>query len=287
MKSHLDCFPCFLRQTLIALRATTGNRELQEQVMKAVLEDVARADMTLSPAHTTTHIHRRIRKMIGGDPFADIKAEYNGIALDLYPFLKKTVQESRTPFATAARLAIAGNIIDFGIFSAVDIEGAVSRALGSPLAADDSDLLRAALERDREVLYLLDNAGEIVFDRVFIEELQSLGIQVTAAVKGGPVINDCTRRDAEETGLTGICEVIDNGSDAVGTILEWTSPDFNARFRSAPVVISKGQANFETVQEPDKTVFYLFQSKCDVVSRELGLALKSMILSRTRMALDK
>lgn len=280
MKIHLDCFPCFVKQTLIALRYGTKDAALQEKTLTSVFDDIKKADTSKPPAYATTFIHRTIRQSLGRDPFRAIKSEYNQIALGLYPSLRKTVEESDDPLRTASRLAIAGNVIDFGIFTSVDIEGTVRRALTNPLSVDDYPLFRKALNRAKEILYLLDNAGEIVFDRILIETLISRGKKVTAVVKGSPVLNDCTREDAVEVGLTKICEVIDNGSDAVGTILEWTSPTFRKRYNGIPFVISKGQGNFETLQDPKKKVFYLFQSKCEVVSRELGLSLGSMILKK-------
>ncbi len=280
MRVHLDCFPCFLRQTIIALRYGTRDREIQERVLKAVLEDIEKADTSLPPAYATTFIHRTIRRQLDGDPFEAIKSEYNQIALRLYPSLRKIVWENDDPLLTASRLAIAGNVIDFGIFTSVDIEGAIARALNGPLSVDDYEYFKPSILEAEKVLYLLDNAGEAVFDRILIETIKSLGKEVTAVVKGSPVINDCTRTDAEETGLTEVCEVIDNGSDGVGTILEWTSQDFRERYSHFPYVISKGQGNFETFSDPEKTTIYLFQSKCEVVSKELGLSLGSMILKK-------
>jgi uncharacterized protein with ATP-grasp and redox domains len=254
---------------------------LQEKILKAVLQEVEQTDTSRPPAYTTTFIHRKIRQLLQGDPFRQIKSEYNQIALALYPFLKKLVQESRDPLWTASRLAVAGNVIDFGIFTSVDIEGTVQRALHSPFAVDEYHAFQDALSDTEEVLYLLDNAGEIVFDRILIETMVSHGKRVLAVVKGSPVLNDCTMADAIEAGLTEICEIIDNGSDAVGTIIEWTSGDFQRKYAQAQFIISKGQGNFETVSDPKKTIVYLFQSKCEVVSRELGLSLGSMILKRS------
>lgn len=283
MKVHLDCFPCFLRQAIIALRYGTKDKHLQEQVLKAVLDDIKLSDTNRPPAYTTTFIHRRIRDMIGDDPFKDIKSEYNRIALGLYPSLKRLVSEGRDPLHTASRLAIAGNIIDFGIFTSVDIEASIERSLNNPLSIDDYPSFKAAIERGKRILYLLDNAGEIIFDRVLIETLISLGNSVTAVVKGFPIINDCTINDALESGLNSVCEIIDNGSDGVGTILELTSPNFRRYFERADLIISKGQGNFETLQDVkrDKNIFYLFQSKCEVVSKEIGLSLGSMILLKS------
>jgi len=303
MRVSLDCFPCFLRQAIIALRLGTNDVSLQKAILKSTLEDIQRTDTSKPPAFTTTFIHRKIRRMLGMDPFKDIKSEYNQIALKLYPSLKTTIENSPDPLWTGVRLAIAGNVIDFGIFTplekklrplgggkkrvaltgftSIDIEGTISKALNSKIAVDDYNSLKDAVSSADEILYLTDNAGEIVFDRLLIETLIQFGKKVKAVVKGSPVINDSTMEDARESGLTKICEIMDNGSEAVGTILDWTSSTFQKTFKDAQLIISKGQANFETLIGTEKKLFFLFQSKCDVVSKELSLSTGSMLLKKS------
>jgi uncharacterized protein with ATP-grasp and redox domains len=281
MRVHLDCFPCFIRQTIIALRFGTKDELLQERILKSILPEIQIADISMPPAFTTTFIHRKIRQLLGKDPFKELKSEYNEIALGLYPSLKTMVKESQNPLWTATRLAIAGNVIDFGIFTSVDIEGTILKAINNLLAVDEFDIFKKAISDTDTILYLTDNAGEIVFDRILIETLISADKKVTVVVKGSPVINDSTIEDALESGLTGICEVVDNGSDAVGTILPWTSSAFQKLFRNAELIISKGQGNFETLTGIQKNIFFLFQSKCDVVSKELGLSNGSMLLKKS------
>jgi len=281
MKTHLDCFPCFLRQAIIALRFGTKDEVLQETILKSTLEEIRKAETSKPPAYTTTFIHRKIRQMLGKDPFREIKSEYNRIALGLYPSLKTAIEQSPDPLWTGARLAIAGNMIDFGIFTSIDIEGAVRKAFNPHIAVDNFKAFKEAVFKSDEILYLTDNAGEIVFDKLLIETLSRLGKKVKAVVKGAPVLNDSTMDDAEETGLAAVCEVIHNGSDAVGTMLDWTSPAFQKIFHKAGIVISKGQGNFETLPENEKTIFFLFQSKCDVVSKELRLSKGSMLLKKS------
>jgi uncharacterized protein with ATP-grasp and redox domains len=283
--TQLECFPCFVRQALICLGTGDHPEALRHKVVRTTLAEAQKADMSRSPAHFTSGLHRRIRDMLGGDPFAEIKSRYNRIALELYPGLKRTVAESPDTLATAARLAVAGNIIDFGIFTSVDIEGTVARALDEPFAVDHMEEFRTAVRGSADVLYLLDNAGEAVFDRLLIEEFLAMGKRVTVAVKGGPVLNDCTVDDARQTGLDTLCPVVDNASDAVGTILEDVSPEFRALFDRSALVVSKGQGNFETLlgetlpqNGPD--IFYLFQSKCEVVSRFLDVAPRAMLVAR-------
>lgn len=278
MRTALECFPCFLRQTVIALKQQTDDPQLQEEIIKAVTPLVRQTDTSRPPAYTTTFIHRLIREKLRHDPFLRIKQEYNCIALELYPSMKETVRRSPDPLKTAARLAIAGNVIDFGVFTTVDIKGSVSRALETSIAVDDYRSFTEAVAATDEILYLLDNAGEIVFDRILIEELIARGKKVTAVVKGSPVLNDVTREDAIQTGLTDICTVLDNGSDGIGTILEWTSREFRAVYAQSEFVISKGQGNFETLFGDRKQTHFLFQAKCEVVARELNLPFGAMLL---------
>lgn len=279
MNVHTDCFPCFLKQANLALSAASADTTLWRDVLKAVLEDIKAADFAKSPAHTSTHMHRRIRRMLGRDPFAALKSEYNDRAMALLPSLKATVRTSTDPLMTAARMAIAGNIIDFGIFRSVDVEGTVQRALTEPFATDHGSHFAEAINHCTDVLYLLDNTGEIVFDMILIEEIQRLGKTVTAVVRGGPILNDCTIEDARHVGLDALCHVIDNGSDFVGTVLEEAHEDFRSRFyRPGSLIVSKGQGNFETLLNLPQNIFYLLQAKCDVVAGAMGIEKGSMLL---------
>lgn len=286
IKTDLECFPCFLRQAVIALRQLDDLQDdLRQEILREVLAIIEKADMNKPPAYTTTFIHRTIRDRLGLDPFRKIKSDYNIIAMELYPELKEKVLSSRDPLWTAARLAIAGNIIDFGIFTSIDISRSVENALKETIAVDHYDSFKEAVLEANTILYLLDNSGEIVFDKLLIEELLRKGKKVMAVVKGSPVLNDVTMDDACQTRLTELCEVVDNGSDAIGTILEWTSPEFQAHFQTADLIISKGQGNFETITDigtdNGKRAYFLFQSKCEVVSKELGLSSGSMLLKKS------
>ena len=279
MNLHTDCFPCFLKQTNLALSAASADEGVWREVLKAVLKDIEAAEFDEPPSHASTRMHRRIRAMLGRDPFAQIKRKYNDEAMALLPSLKERVRASRDPLNTATRLAIAGNIIDFGIFSNVDIEGTIERALNEPLGIDHYEQFAAALAEADRVLYLLDNSGEIVFDMLLIAELQKLGKEVTAVVRGGPVLNDATMQDARHVGLDSLCQVMDSGSDAVGTVLKDVSEELRSLFaESGTLVISKGQGNFETLLHEQRDIYYLFQAKCNVVADALGLDKGQMLL---------
>ncbi|MBN2446443.1 MAG: DUF89 family protein [Phycisphaerae bacterium] len=281
MRTVLECIPCFLRQTLGAVRLAGGDAECQERVMRAVLREAADFDRTLSPPAMGQRIHRLIRAELGGrDPYAEIKRQHNEFALNLYPELRERVLAAENSLEAAVRLAIAGNAIDMGVNSHVDVDQVakiVEQALAVPLSGDVAEFA-AAIDQARDILFLADNAGEIVFDRLLLEQLPLE--KVTVAVRGRPVINDATRTDADEVGITALVPVIDNGADVPGTILGECDPAFRRRFDESDLIIAKGQGNYETLNDVPKNIYFVFMAKCQVVARHLNCDVGSMILRR-------
>jgi uncharacterized protein with ATP-grasp and redox domains len=272
MRTSLDCIPCFFRQALEGIRMLTEDTLLHERAVKKVAAMISSIDLSQPPPLMGQRIHHLIRDTSGvEDPYDTIKKQYNHFALTLYPALKKQVKRSSDRFTTALRLAIAGNIIDFGVtgnLSKDNVRQAVNESLAQPLNEDVIAGLRLSVSRAQKILYLGDNAGEIVFDRLFIEEMPVE--KITFAVRGGPVINDVTLEDAKEVGLSHLVEVIDNGSDVPGTLLQECSEEFRKIFECADLIIAKGQGNYETLNEMEKNIYFLFKVKCLVTARHTG-----------------
>jgi uncharacterized protein with ATP-grasp and redox domains len=283
MRIYLDCIPCFLRQALGAARLVSGDEHIHEQVVREVLRLMIDLDVSQSPPAIGQQIHRLIRRLVkDGDPYHEIKARFNNVALGLYPGLKNRVTTSEDPLATAVRLAIAGNIIDFGVDNTLGeshLNETIDGSLSGYVDPEQVESLREAATAAERILYLADNAGEIVFDRLLIEQLPAE--KITVAVKGGPVINDATMEDAEVAGLVGMVEVIDNGSDAPGTILHDCSPAFRDRFSKADLVIAKGQGNYETLSEAGGGVFFILKVKCSVIARDIGCEVGELVVRRS------
>ena len=273
MKTYLECIPCFVRQTNEILRNTIDNDKDRWEIMQQVLRDLADYDFRVSPPEAATRIHRLIRKKTGlEDPYREAKRRSNEIALQLYPELKTRIKTSLDPWETALRLAIAGNIIDLGIKNEVnlsDIERSIEDALRQPLTDGNAAKMKADVEAAGNILYIGDNAGEIVFDRLFIEEMPTE--KVTFVVRGYPAINDALMEDAEAVGLTDIVNVIDNGSDAPGTLLADCSSEFLRAFKNADLIIAKGQGNYETLSDVPKPIYFLFRVKCHVIAYDAGI----------------
>jgi len=285
MRTFLDCIPCFVRQALDSARLATDDEQIHEKVVREVLRLSVDLDMSQSPPVIGQQIHRLIRKLIGNiDPYRELKRRFNRLALRLCAELEERVRTSEAPLETAVRLAIAGNIIDLGVKTSI-AESEIEKVIRDCLTADfDSQQLeefRNAANQAEEILYLADNAGEIVFDRLLIEHLPIE--KITVVVKGAPVINDATMEDAEFTGLTDMVEVIDNGSDAPGTILESCSQTFRERFEDADLIIAKGQGNYETLSNADKNIFFILKAKCPVIAGDLGCEVGEMILRKSKV----
>ena len=271
MRSYLDCIPCFFRQTLAAARLAGVDEEVQKELLDRLAGKLKDFSLQTTPPEMGKWIYGMIRDEVGNDPYAEIKKESNREALELYPYLKKKIDAASDPLRLAVRLAIAGNIIDYGTPGGFDLRAEIEKVLEEDAGTFQFDVFKEALEKSRRLLYLCDNAGEIVFDRLLIEEIKNhYSVAITAAVRGGPVINDVTEKDAEQSGLTSVCPVISNGYAAPGTVLPFCSKEFRKIYNDADLVISKGQGNFETLWGNPKPIFFLFKIKCSVVARHAG-----------------
>jgi len=283
MKTYFDCIPCAVRQVLDAVRMITDDEEVHGKVLRESLGMWQTMDLRQSPPAMAQKIHRFLREITGvADPYYEVKQRYNRLALEMVGELTKTVEQSADPFETAVRLAIAGNIIDFGVNSTIEeshVEDTIRQSLTDPLDTQAVEQLKEAAAQAKDILYLGDNAGEIVFDRMLIEQMPRE--KVTFVVRGGPILNDALAEDAEMVGLTGMVEVIDNGFDAPGTILERSSEDFRRRFDEADLVIAKGQGNFESLNDAERSIFFLLRPKCTVLARHLGCGIGRLVVVQT------
>jgi len=278
MKTYLDCIPCFFKQVLRAGRIATDD----EAEIKKMMDELGRLleNITLdsSPPETARVIYPMISRMTGNDdPFREIKARSTAKALELLPKLKELVASSPDPLMTAVRISIAGNIIDFGVYGEVDIEGALERVMTQDFALCDYDDFRRDLERADRILFIGDNAGEAVFDRLLIERLP---VPTVYVVRGKPIINDVTYEDAVAAGIGEVAEIVSSGTDAPGTILSTCRPDFLELLKSSSFIISKGQGNYEALSGENLPVYFLFMAKCRIIARHAGVSPGDIILKR-------
>lgn len=279
-----------MTQSLRAGRAVTDDPEVQRKIIYELSRRLPSLDLNLSPAVMTQCAYDVPREITGvADPYKEQKRFQNDMALAMEDELRGLVAESDNPMDTALHISVAGNIIDLGTQDEKDINGSVRGALQEALhqrfAVDHSAAFMESLSNCSDLLFLLDNAGEIVFDKILIEELLEY-TSVTAVVKAGPIINDVTMEDAEYVGLTDVCEVIDNGGAFIGSPIDLVPEHFLERMKAADIIIGKGHGNFETVDVFDGDVFLMLRAKCDVVAAQMGVTngQVGMISTRVRQA---
>ena len=280
MKTYLECIPCFFKQGLSAARIAGLAPDEQKKVLIEIAGILPDIPMEASPPEIALHVYKAIRKSSGvQDPFKRIKDKYISLALGLYPELKKIVDNSEDPLLSAIRVAIAGNIIDFGVGSEFDVEETLKETMVAQFAVLDYELFKQALVKAKTILYIGDNAGETVFDRVLIEQMEG---DVIFAVREEPVINDALIEDAERSGIGEVARIISSGSDAPGTILTRCNREFLTLFQNADLVIAKGQGNYETLSEVSREVYFLIKAKCPVIARDIGVKEQSIVLMRLK-----
>lgn len=281
MNVALDCIPCYIKQTINTLAQTEIPEEKAREIIHQTLFLLPRLDPQGTPAENSTIILRKVNELLGiEDPFHSAKKESNELALKLLPQLKERVRQSTDPLFMSLQIAVAGNIIDMGILKDFDVEGSIREAMMKNFARDDYASFQQRLKEAREILILGDNSGEIAFDRLLAEQLSEFGIEVTYVVKDRPILNDATMEDAAYVGMTEQIRVISNGSGFLGTILKDCSEEFKQAYKKADLVISKGQANYESLEalgKEDRRLYFLLRAKCEIVAKNLGVKLGEMV----------
>lgn len=278
-QTPIDCVPCLLRQATEALQLCPSPQEGLETAVRELLLACTTLDFCQSPPVNAGTLQAQVRELTGVmDPYAEGKRRFNSLALELLPPLLAAVHASEDPFAAAVKLAIAGNVIDLGVkggLTEAEASLVATQALEKPVLGK-MEALREAVGKARDILYLCDNAGEIVFDRVLFDLLPA--DKLTVVVRGQAILNDATLADALIARISPVHRVIDNGSGYPGTVLRDCSPEFQRRFREADLIIAKGQGNFETLNDSDAPIFCLFRVKCGIVARYAGYPLGSHVV---------
>lgn len=281
MKIYLDCYPCFFQQALNVTRMITADEEMAHQVLLEVNALLPKITGDITPPEIGREVYRIVSRLTGvKDPYREIKEKCTQQALALYPSLKERVRSADDRLRRAIRIAIAGNVIDFGSNMPFDMENDLESIIIQRFAIDNYDAFTAALTRAKDVLYIADNAGETVFDRVLIEEL---GKPVTYVVREHPIINDAVREDAIAAGLDKVADIISSGADAPGNILHLCSDEFLKIYEASDFIISKGQGNYEGLSGENRPIFFLLKAKCPVIAKHIGVEQGSIILKQSKL----
>ncbi len=268
---NYECLICQVKALEKRIEKYKIPHDKRDQVVSEMLSAIAGIDLenSFSPEITRNILARLTESSEVIDPYKQEKNQSNHEMLERYDEFKSMVETSANPFETALRLAIAGNIIDFGPNHQFDVEKTIKQVLASDFAINHSKKLQKAIGQAKNILYLGDNCGEIVLDRLFLETIQHPNVWF--AVREKAVLNDATSREAEEVGIHHFARIITNGDDSPSTMLHRVSPEFQEIYRKADLVISKGMGNYEGLMfENDPRLFFLLMVKCSVIGRKIG-----------------
>jgi len=278
MKVFPECYPCIVRQAATAVKSAGVDPATQFQALNEVLRRLASSNHELSPSDIAGETNQVLREITGVDDFyLGEKRASHRLAMGYLDQLRSLVQKSPDPLLEALKVGAAGNIIDVVHVEEYHLWEEVTKTVKGDLLGGGLQAFREKLESASFILYLADNVGETVFDRVLIENLP---LPVVYAVKSGPILNDATLEDAVAAGIDQVAEIIENGSRSPGTVLTQAADDFLKLFEKADLVISKGQANFETLDDQGEKVFFLLRVKCPLISREMKAPVGSLILKQ-------
>ena len=288
VKINFDCLPCYVSQALEASSYAEMNEETRWKVVKSVCEELSNLDRESPSARVGQRVHKIVRDHSeSGDPYREKKEISNEQASRFFDYFEEKVENSPNPLKTGAKLAAAGNIVDFGPRGDFDIETALEDSLTEQFEIDHWTYFFEMLENSSEILYFADNSGEIIYDKLFIQTLLrgSPIEKVVLVVKDGPFLNDVTLNDAKELELDRIngleLRTVDNGDNG-GSPELWSS-EVESWIDEYDLTISKGQANYEGLSEYDKSsLFFLLVVKCQLVERSVGAKVGSKVLINAR-----
>ncbi len=289
MRTYLDCIPCFYRQALDAARIAGTDELIQKKIIDELSQLIPNFSLETAPPEMGRAIYGLVGKISGvKDLFKEIKENSNKFALKLYPKLKQEINNSEDRLLTAVKLSIIGNIIDYGAKNSLNVVEEIDHLFQGNFIINNKNnsttfkynQFKESLNKINTIIYLADNAGEVVFDRLLIEELvEGLGKQVIYVVRGKPIINDALIEDAIFCGINKVAKITSSGSDAPGTIMKYCSSEFIELYQNAELIISKGQGNYEALSEEDKLIFFLFKVKCSVIAENVGCKVGDMVLT--------
>lgn len=287
MKIFIDCYPCFVRQALECARLSTDEPRLQRKVLDEVMKILISIEKFENPPQVARKVYKRIKEITGNyDPYKEIRKQDNKKMAAVYDEIREEVLKDSKSLYMACKLAAGGNAIDSGIGEARKAHGHdnIHKVLDIEPSVNDFQELKSDINNASFLLYLGDNSGEILMDKLFIEAIkkENPNLDIYYAVRGEPIINDVTLEDAENTGIGEFCKVISNGDYAPGTVLNKCSEEFIEKFNQADLIISKGQGNYETLSNiGEEKNYFVLLAKCPVIAEDIGVKKGSLVIKRT------
>jgi len=292
MKIQYKCLPCLVNQAIkVADMTNTPNKDL---LLKKVFQTLSDIDFNQTTPELVGAIFQLVKEQLDhNDPYLETRTYYNTLFLEQSKEILKKIDASNSPFETSIKYAIIGNIIDFNPIHNHTTEQIMEwfhKADDLSLTINHTNQLLSDVQNAKTLLYLGDNCGEICLDKLLIQKIKALNpeLNIYFGVRGEPVVNDCVEADAYFVGLDQYATIISNGDYSLGTIIHRTSEAFQSVYHSADMIISKGQANYESLSEAlDKNIYFLLMTKCDLIANDIGVPSKSLICLNNQLGLNK
>ena len=270
------CVSCMLNSRINQF-PPDASEEKKVEYMTRVLKELGEMKDSHGPVLATRNIVKLQAELFGKkQDYSELKSKFNQFVMEKVPFLKNEIEKADDSLKRAVQYGIVGNYIDFAVMDHVD-ENQLEQLFidASEYVLDEA--VYQAMKQDvcnaNKIVYLLDNCGEIVIDKLILEVIKSMNPQaeIMAIVRGEEAMNDATMEDAVQVGLNELVNVIGNGSDILGTCLKYISEEARTVIEEADVILSKGQGNFETLQGYDKNIYYIFLCKCEMIAEMFGV----------------
>lgn len=278
IKVYFDCYPCLMRQVLDAIKYLELDEETSREILNETMQDLIRMEENVNSSELAAQIHQHvIQKSGGADPYLNVKEMSFRKATEQYDYARQLIITAPDPLEMALKICTAGNVIDFGPAADFDLRAAVEQVLETPFSHFDYKEFRSALGYAERILFLADNAGETLFDKLLIEQINK---PLVYAVKSAPIMNDALMEDALATDFPDFVTVMENGTAIQGTVLEHCSEEFRYKFEMADMIIAKGMANFETLPDEGERAFFLLKIKCKPIAALSGIPYRSYVVKR-------
>lgn len=269
-----ECIGCIAAQSRRVCDAIQADEGLRTAITAYVDEALREADFSQSPPVVAAPLYEKMARISGKEDLYDLqKAQATAQAKEYLPHMREMIDKSGDPLNALLKTAVVGNVIDLAAEVSFDLHDAIKTVFETPFAHDDTKRLRTSLEKGKTLLYIGDNTGEHVFDTLAIETLSKLypDLRITYLVRGNPIINDVTMKEALEAGMESVCTLLDSGVPTPGFVYELATPGARERFDAADVIIAKGMGNYECMTPLRREgICFLLKVKCSVVAASLG-----------------
>jgi uncharacterized protein with ATP-grasp and redox domains len=284
MKIEKECLTCIYNQSSRVSELLKLNEQQAHQISDIAKRHIENFDFSSTPPHNATPMYEEIAQYLNCDDlYADMKDEASKKALDFVLTCKHEIENSQEKLYGAIKAAVAGNVIDLAAEVMFDLEEEISKVFHKDFAIDDFILLKKQLAQAKTLVYLADNAGEEVFDKLCIETIKELypQLQVFYFVRGKPIINDLTLSHAKKSALDTVATLVDSGVPTPGYTLDLANETSKKLFFEADCILSKGMGNYECLGlEKNLPLFFLLKVKCQVVARSLGATIGDIICKK-------